>query len=186
MGESCPTASGYGYGLNWRKDCKGTIRVAHSGGLPGFGSEWRIFPEYGVGVVSFSNLTYGAPSFANAMALDTLIHIAGLKPRILPPSKILEQRKNQIVKIIQSWEESGLGIFAENFFLDLSKERWKANTEKMLKEAGAVVSLGEIKAENQLRGEFSLICEKKTIRVFFTLTPEAGALVQQLDVWLDQ
>lgn len=184
MGESCPTAAGYGYGLNWRKDCKGTVRVAHSGGLPGFGSEWRIFPEYGVGVVSFSNLTYGAPSFANAMALDTLIYMAGLKPRSLPPSKILEQRKNEISKSIQSWDETNLGIFAENFFLDLSKEKWKSNTEKIFKEAGAVTSVGEIKAENQLRGSFSIVCEKKKVEVFFTLTPEAGALVQELHVWV--
>lgn len=53
-GKVCPVAAGYGYGLGWRKDCNGIIRVAHSGGLPGFGSEWRIYPDYGFGVISFS------------------------------------------------------------------------------------------------------------------------------------
>jgi CubicO group peptidase (beta-lactamase class C family) len=185
-GERCPIAVGYSYGLGWRKDCKGIVRISHSGGLPGFGSEWRILPEYGVGVVSFANRTYGAPGMANAMALDTLIHIAGLKPRTLPPSKILDQRKNEIVKIIQSWNENSLGIFAENFFLDLSKERWKTNTEKIFSEAGAVVSVTEMKPENQLRGSFSIVCEKKKVNVFFTLTPEAGALVQELNVWIGE
>ena len=32
--------------------------VAHSGGLPGFGSVMRWLPEYGVGIIAFGNLTY--------------------------------------------------------------------------------------------------------------------------------
>lgn len=182
MGESCPTVVGYGYGLRWRKDCRGMVYVSHSGGLPGFGSEWRIYPEYGVGVVSFSNRTYGSPGTANAMALDTLIQIAGLKPRVLPSSEILNRRKNEIIKVLQSWDETQLDIFAENFFLDLSKEKWKANAAKIFREAGTIVSVSELKPENQLRGGFSITGEKKTIDVFFTLTPEAEALVQQLDI----
>ena len=182
MGESCPTVSGYGYGLGWRKDCEGTVRISHSGGLPGFGSEWRIYPEYGVGVISFSNRTYGAPSAANAIALDTLIKMAGLKPRSLPPSEILNQRKNEIAKILQSWDEQHTNIFAENFFLDLSKEKWNTKAKKIMTEAGNIVSVSQVVPENQLRGSFSMVGVKKTIDVFFTLTPEAGALVQQLDV----
>ncbi len=182
MGESCPVVVGYGYGLGWRKDCKGTVRVSHSGGLPGFGSEWRIYPEYGVGVVSFSNRTYGAPGAANAKALDTLIQIAGLKPRTVFASAILSQRKNEIVKALQSWDEAELNIFAENFFLDLSKEKWKANTDKIFEEAGRIKMVGDVKPENQLRGSFLIECEKKRVEVFFTLTPEAEALVQELSV----
>jgi CubicO group peptidase (beta-lactamase class C family) len=184
MGESCAVATGYGYGLSWRRDCKGTVRVAHSGGLPGFGSEWRFYPEYGVGVVSFSNRTYGSPGQANAVALDTLISMTGLKPRSLPPSAILNQRRDEIVKVIQAWRDSELSILAENFFLDLSKEKWKANTGKILKEAGAILSVGEVKPENQLRGSFTITGEKKNIDVFFTLTPEAEAKIQQLDLEL--
>jgi CubicO group peptidase (beta-lactamase class C family) len=66
MNESCPTAAGYCYGLGWRQDCNGVVRISHSGGLPGYGSEWRIYPEYNMGVVSFSNHTYGAPGLPNA------------------------------------------------------------------------------------------------------------------------
>ena len=183
-GEACPSVGGYGYGLNWRKDCTGTVRVAHSGGLPGFGSEWRIFPEYGLGVISFSNMTYGAPGLANAIALDTLIQLAGLKPRTLPPSEILQKRKQQIVETLASWSDNQLGIFAENFFMDLSLDRWKVNTKKLFDEAGAIQSIGELQSENQLRGSFTIVCEKKSVEVFFTLTPEADPFVQQLDVWI--
>lgn len=187
MGELCPVTTGYGYGLGWRRDCTGKVRIAHSGGLPGFGSEWKFYPEYGIGVVSFSNLTYGAPVRANTVALDTLIHLAGLKPRTLPPSEILKQRKEEIVKVLQSWaagSPQNPNILAENFFLDLSLEKSKENTAKLFSEAGAIKKIWEIEPENQLRGSFKIECEKKTIEVFFTLTPEAKPLVQQLELWI--
>jgi CubicO group peptidase (beta-lactamase class C family) len=183
-GERCPVAVGYGYGLGWRKDCKGVVRISHSGGLPGFGSEWRIYPEYGIGVVSFSNHTYGAPGQPNALALDTLISLAGLKPRVLPPSEILLKRKEEITKLLPSWNEAETKIFAVNFFLDESLERRKEATRKIFEEAGSIVSVKPISPENQLRGSFILEGAKKDVLVFFTLTPEKEALIQQLDVEL--
>lgn len=183
-GEPCPVAIGYGYGLGWRKDCKGTVRISHSGGLPGFGSEWRFYPEYGVGVVSFSNHTYGAPGMPNAIVLDTLIAIADLKPRVLPASAILQQRQQEIVKLLPAWSEDQVSIFAENFFLDESLERRKETTQKLFEEAGTIINSRALEPENQLRGSFILEGEKKNILIYFTLTPEREALIQQLDVEL--
>jgi hypothetical protein len=153
--------------------------------LPGFGSEWRIYPDYGVGVISFSNRTYGSPGQANAIALDTLIQIAGLKPRELSSVPLLEEMKNNIVKILPDWKEAGsLSIFAENFFLDESVELRKKHTQTLFQEAGAIKQVGRVHAENQLRGTFTIECDNKTVNVFFTLTPEARPLIQQLDVWI--
>jgi CubicO group peptidase (beta-lactamase class C family) len=183
-GELCAITTGYGYGLNWRKDCRGIVRVAHSGGLPGFGSEWRIYPDYGIGVVAFSNHTYGSPGLANAVALDTLIAIAGLKPRVLVPSQILNQRKEEIMKLLPEWKEEQTNIFAENFFPDESLERRREATRKIFEEAGAIKNVKALEPENQLRGSFVLEGEKKNIFIFFTLTPEKEALIQQLDIEL--
>lgn len=183
-GENCPVAIGYGYGLGWRKDCAGVVRISHSGGLPGFGSEWRIYPEYGVGIVSFSNHTYGSPGAANAVALDTLIAIAGLKPRALLPSNLLNQRKEEIIKLLPAWKEEDTTIFAENFFPDESLERRREATRKIFEEAGAIKNIKALEPQNQLRGSFVLEGEKKNILIFFTLTPEKEALIQQLDVEL--
>ena len=181
-GEPCPVAAGYGYGLNWRKDCSGKIRVAHSGGLPGFGSEWRMYPEYGIGVVSFSNHTYGAPGLPNAIAIDTLISIAGLKPRSLMPSEILNQRKDEIIKLLPAWKEEQINIFAENFFLDESLERRREASRKIFEETGTISTVRALEPENQLRGSFLMEGEKKNALIFFTLTPEKEALIQQLDI----
>lgn len=183
MGENCAVAVGYGYGLGWRKDCKGTVRISHSGGLPGFGSEWRFYPEYGIGVVSFSNHTYGAPA-ANAVVLDTIIHLAGLKPRTLPPSEILKKRQSEIVKLLPEWQEEGNAFFAENFFMDESVERRREATRKIWAELGEVVRVTELQPENQLRGSFMIEGEKKNAQLFFTLTPQREALIQQLDIEL--
>jgi CubicO group peptidase (beta-lactamase class C family) len=183
-GQLCPVAIGYGYGLGWRKDCNGLVRIAHSGGLPGFGSEWRIYPDYGIGVVSFSNHTYGAPGLPNAIALDTLISIAGLKPRVLLPSAILNQRKEEIMKLLPDWKDEHIHILAENIFPDESMESRRTATQKIFTEAGAINHVKPLEPENQLRGRFILEGEKKNIAVFFTLTPQKEALIQQLDIEL--
>jgi CubicO group peptidase (beta-lactamase class C family) len=186
-GEACPSVGAYGYGLGWQKNCKGLVRISHGGGLPGFGSDWRIYPDYNLGIVSFSNRTYGGTGFINSKVLDTLIYLANLKPRVLLASAILKERKEQIVKILPEWsDEKAFGIFAENFFLDQSVELRRKDSKKLFEEAGKVISVSELDPENQLRGSFVIRCEKKNINVFFTLTPEAKALVQELDVWTEQ
>ncbi|HSI76175.1 MAG TPA: serine hydrolase domain-containing protein [Lunatimonas sp.] len=179
-GADCPAVVAYGYGVSWQKDCRGIVRIAHSGGLPGFGSEWRIYPDFGVGIVSFSNRTYGAPSSINGIALDTLIAIADLKPRSLPTSKILEQRKSELAEVLTGWEEGKLGIFADNFFLDEPLEQRKTNAKRLFDEAGTIQEISELSPLNQLRGSFLLIGQKNNIRVFFTLNPQKDAFIQQV------
>jgi len=136
--------------------------------------------------VSFSNGTYGAPGLPNAVALDTLIYMAGLKPRTLPAIPLLESAKGKLMDVLNDWSKAEQsGLFAENFFLDESVEKRQRATQKLFNEAGAVKQVGIVQAENQLRGRFVIECETKNIQVFFTLTPEANPLVQQLDVWIE-
>ena len=47
---------------------------------------------------------------------------------------------------------------------------------------GKVVSVGELRAENALRGTFTLVGERGKIDVFFTLTPERVPKLQELDL----
>src|SRR5215211_1489188 len=64
-------AGGYAYGLGISSDCNFAHIVAHTGGLPGFGSLMRWLPEYGVGIIAFGNRTYtgwGGPS-SDALSL---------------------------------------------------------------------------------------------------------------------
>lgn len=182
-GRNCAVVSAYCYGLGWLRDCEGRVYIGHSGGLPGFGSQWRFLPEYGIGVVAFGNLTYAGFGNVNLQVLDTLIRWIGLKPRQLPASPILNQRKNELVKLFPGWKNAETsGIFAENFFPDNPIDSLRKIFSELYDKAGKIIHVKELIPENQLRGRFILQGEKTDIEVFFTLTPENPPLVQQLNV----
>jgi CubicO group peptidase (beta-lactamase class C family) len=173
----------YGYGLSWGRDSRGVVTVAHSGGLPGFGSQYRFAPDLGIGVIAFTNLRYGQVYGRTTRALDTLIEGAALPARPVVPAPILLTRQQQVVQLIQSWDENlGANITAENFFLDRSREDWITEARCKLARIGKVVSVGPIKAQNRLRGTFELVGEKGSAEVAFTLTPEHEPKVQMLDI----
>ncbi|REG81715.1 serine hydrolase domain-containing protein [Algoriphagus antarcticus] len=178
----CAIMSGYGFGLGIYQNCNGTKWVSHGGALPGFGSNYRFYPEYGVGIMAFCNLTYTTPW--PLAKIEALLYEKGvMEPRKLPVSDILEKRKNQLVMLIQTGnkylEES---ILAENFFLDRSKEHRFAEYKAILEQAGEIKNVSPLKPENQLRGSFQLEGENGDVEIFFTLTPEKDPKVQQLDV----
>lgn len=182
-GRVCPTASAYCYGLNWLRDCDGRVFVGHSGGLPGFGSNWRIMPDYGIGIVSFANRTYAPMAAINLQVLDTLIRIAQLQPRQLPASEILEKRKNELVRLLPEWNGAQQsGIFAENFFPDYPIDTLKKYARDLYAKAGKIISVKEMKAENQLRGSFIIEGERTNIEISFTLCPENPPLIQEYHI----
>ena len=182
-GKICAVTTAYCYGLGWMKDCDGKVYIAHSGGLPGFGSQWRIMPDYGIGVVAFANRTYAPMGFVNLKVLDTLIKIAGLKPMQLPSSKILEQRKNELIKILPDWNNAEQsGIFAENFFPDYPIDTLKKYAKDLYAKAGKIISIKEVKPDNQLRGSFIIEGEKTSIEIYFTLSPENPPLIQEYHI----
>lgn len=181
-GQLCPEVTGYGYGLRWGQNCKGQVGIGHTGGLPGFGSQWRILTDYGVGIISYANLTYAGMGAVNAIVLDTLVGIGKLSPRQLPVSPILAQRKAELVKLLPDWTKAEQsGIFAENFFPDKSVAIRRKVVQDLYAKVGKIERVGELIPENQLRGHFLLEGSTANIDVFFTLTPENPALIQQLD-----
>ncbi|WP_031527990.1 serine hydrolase domain-containing protein [Dyadobacter crusticola] len=181
-GRACAMTSGYGYGLRWSKDCTGRTGIGHTGGLPGFGSQWQILPDYGIGIIAYANRTYAGMANINTAVLDTIITLAGLKPLPLPVSEILKQRKQQLTSMLPSWKNAEQsGIFAENFFPDRSLGHRKKELDQLLERAGRINGSTEMIADNNLRGSFLLKCENGDVRVFFTLSPENPALIQQLD-----
>ena len=179
-GRACAMASAYGYGLRWERDCQDRTYVGHSGGLPGFGSQWRILPEFGIGIISFANLTYAGTGNVNLQVLDTIIALAELKARVVPPSAILNQRKSELVKLLSEWKNAEKsGIFAENFFADYIIDSLRKEASNIFKRIGSIKSIGEMTAVNQLRGSFVLMGENAEAEVWFTLTPENPPLIQE-------
>lgn len=182
-GRTCPTASAYGYGLRIARDCDNKMMVGHTGGLPGFGSNWNTLPDYGIGVILFANVTYAPTAAVNLRVMDTLVKLAGLQPAQLKPSPILTQRKKELVQLLPNFtgaEQSG--IFADNFFLDYNTASLQAEATAIFEKAGKIISVGEMVPENQLRGYCILQCESGKVSISFTLTPENPALIQEYHI----
>lgn len=186
-GRKCPLVSAYGYGLRWTKDCSGITTVGHSGGLPGFGTEWRMLPEYGIGIITFINQTYAPAGSLNIRAVDTLIRLAGLSPEPVSVSAILQKRKEELIRFLPDWKNAEQSeLFAENFFLDNFIDTLRKESRELFTKAGKIREVGEMVALNNLRGTFLLKGEKAAIEIYFTLTPENPARIQQLRMRLKQ
>jgi len=99
-------------------------------------------------------------------------------------------RRDQLVALLKDWSQSQRNnaleerVLAENFYLDRSNEQWQEEANKIIAGIGTVVKVGEMTAENQLRGKFIVSGDKGTVEIFFTLTPEHTPRIQQLDLAL--
>ncbi|WP_088340062.1 serine hydrolase domain-containing protein [Robiginitalea sediminis] len=180
--EPCAVLSGYGYGLGSTTFCNGVRQVSHGGALPGFGSNYVFFPEYGVGLMAFGNLTYTSPWPLRSL-YQLLFDKLELQPRELPVSDILETRTRQVAEWVRTGDETlEAELMAENFFMDHSREIRRAEIQDILEQAGEIASVEPIDPQNQLRGRFEMVAANGKISVFYTLTPEKDPKVQQLDV----
>ncbi len=172
----------YGYGLRWVKSLEGLVFVGHSGGLPGFGSNWTFLPEYGIGVIFLANKTYTPAEPLNREVLTALVNKGKLKPRTFSPPSILEERQNELLKALKNWENiEESKTFAPNFFLDNPLPLLKKETEQLFEKMGSILSTEELKTESQLRGSFILNCKKGKLKILLELTPENPPRIQKYD-----
>ncbi len=180
-GDTYPQAVGYGFGLRWAMDRHRVVNVGHSGGLPGFGSNFVFYPEHGFAVISFANVTYAGTSATNAKVAALLLEKARLPARQLPISPILATRTREIAELIRTWDDAlAARIVAENFFPDRPLAAWQKLSRETFAKLGAIRTVGEIVPENQLRGTFPIHGEHGRIDVYFTLTPEREPRLQEL------
>lgn len=185
-GDPCASISGYGYGLVISKDCKWIKRVRHGGALPGFGSNYIFYPDYGVGIMAFGNLTYTGP-LPSKQIEKLLFETVQLKPRQLQVSDILAKRQEQVLKLIQTWDSNlEEEIVAENLYLDESREKRIEHVQELFEKAGKIREVDKIEPWNQLRGTFKIHAENGVIEVYFALNPEKNSRVQDLYITFEQ
>jgi CubicO group peptidase (beta-lactamase class C family) len=177
-------AGGYGYGLRVSQSCAFDHIVAHSGGLPGYGSLMQWLPEYGVGIVAFGNVTYTGWGNVVSTAFDLLAKTGGLQPRAPQPSPELVEARNAVSSLIGQWEDAQAEqLAAMNLFLDRSKERRRKEIEALRAKVGQCAAPGSFDVvENWLRGQWTMKCERGDLRVSITLAPTIPPRVQHLEV----
>ncbi len=177
-GKKLATAGAYTYGLRWMMDAEHKKNIGHSGGLPGFGSNWQFLPDYGIGVILFANVTYAPTTLINTIVIDSIVHMANLKPREKSVSPILFKRQQELSKLIVQWKNIP-AIFAENFFDDYPIDMLKKESASIFAQVGSIKKVNSMIAENQLRGFCIIECEKGNVKMEFTLSPENPALIQE-------
>jgi CubicO group peptidase (beta-lactamase class C family) len=175
------TAGGYGYGLRVTQTCSLRHIVGHGGGLPGFGSLMQWLPEHGVGLIAFGNLTYTGWSRAFTGAFELLQKTRGLEARVAQPSAALVEARDAVSRLIMQWDDQTADrIAAVNLYMDQSKERRRAAIESLRSTVGICSTLPTNFdfAENALRGQWTMACERGRLRVAITLAPTMPPRVQ--------
>lgn len=177
-------AGGYGYGLRVSQTCDFNHIVAHSGGLPGFGSQMRWLPEYGVGLIAMGNRTYTGWSGVFTQALELLRKTGGLQPRQAVPSPALVGARDEVSRLVMDWDDALADrIAAGNLFVDQSKDRRRREIAELRAKVGACRATDRFTfVENALRGTWTLNCERGDLDVAVTLAPTMPPTVQFLQV----
>ena len=176
------SSGGYAFGLASTQTCRFAQVVSHSGGLPGYGSQMRWLPEYGVGVVALANGTYAGPGRAVNEALEALARTGALHPRVPQPGPDLLKAKAAVDDLIGEWSDASLQkIAAMNLLLDRSLERRRKEFESLREKHGACRAESPIEAENALRGQWTLACERGRIKLEITLAPTLPPSIQYLE-----
>ncbi|MEY4848633.1 MAG: Penicillin-binding protein [Pseudomonadota bacterium] len=184
QGEPELNAGGYGYGLRVSQSCRFAHVVAHSGGLPGFGSQMRWLPEYGVGLIAFGNRTYTGWGKPFDDALELLAATGALQPRIVEPAPALVRARHGVSALLERWDDGqSRELAAMNLFLDRSLERRRGEFLRLREELGACREQpGYVSIENALRGEWRYDCERGAVLATVTLAPTRPALIQHLEL----
>jgi CubicO group peptidase (beta-lactamase class C family) len=177
-------AGGYGYGLGISQTCEFGHVVAHSGGLPGFGSQMRWLPEYGVGLIAMGNRTYTGWGSVFTQALELLRKAGALTPRMADPSPALVKAREDVSRLVMAWDDALADrVAAVNLFLDRSKERRRREIGELRAKVGACKPPNRFTfVENALRGTWTMNCERGDLGISITLAPTMPPTVQFLDV----
>ena len=179
-GDTVLRAGGYGFGLRVSQSCAIRHIVAHSGGLPGYGSLMQWYPEHGVGFIAMGSMTYTGWSGVVEQSTAALARTGALQPRTPQPSPALLDAREKVTRLVQRWDDALADeIAADNLFLDQSKERRRRAIDELHAAVGACTADRDgFVAENALRGQWTLTCERGQAQVAITLAPTMPPKVQ--------
>jgi hypothetical protein len=91
-----------------------------------------------------------------------------------------------VTALLNQWSDAGMdALAADNLLLDRSRDQRRGDFARLRELAGACRVEGDIVAENWLRGRFDLACQRRPLRVTFTLSPTVPPRVQYLAITED-
>src|SRR5262245_7991748 len=178
------SSGGYAFGLRVSQSCAFDHIVAHSGGLPGFGSIMQWLPDYNVGIIAFGNLTYTGWGRVTSAAFEALAKSGGLQMRMPEPSASLVAMRDKVSRLVDRWDDAlADDVAAENLFMDASKDRRRAEIERVRGSLGVCTPPTSFDfVQNALRGGWTMTCERGKVLMIATLAPTMPPKVQSLRV----
>ncbi len=177
------TSDGYGYGLACGIDSILGYSVCHGGGLPGFGTFYKVLPDCNVGLVALGNITYSSISLKVNEALVALHESGGLVARIIPTSQALLDVQKGVTDVYETWSDDDItALSTSTFFQDMALERRRKQVQDLRASFGKCKSVTPFVAENNLRGRWTLQCQRGNIEAYVTLAPTVPARMQTLQL----
>ncbi len=182
---------GYGFGLSCGVDSLLGYSVAHGGGLPGYGTFYRLLPDRNIGLVAFANLTYTAPAPVMNRAFSLLFKTGGAPVRVLPPSEALLAAQKTITRLYEQWDDALITEQATNSFFmyqpafkDEPLEQRREQFAALRKSFGKCLSTTPVEPEDALRGRWTMRCRRGRIEVFVTMASYAPPRIQFMQLTL--
>jgi CubicO group peptidase (beta-lactamase class C family) len=171
----------YGYGLTSGIDSLLGYTVTHGGGLPGYGTFYRLLPDCGIGIVAFTNLTYNSPAPRINEAFYALQKTGGIVPRALPTAPALTETQTAITRWYESWDDADASArTTDSFWMDLALEKRRQQFADLRQSFGKCSSVTPLEPENALRGRWLMKCRSGNIDVFVTLSPTVPSKIMYL------
>ena len=172
-GPARTVAFGYGIGLGIRLDPRLGYVVAHSGGVPGYGSHMRWLPDRGVGLVGLSNVTYGDMAGACADGLDALADTEVLPgPRTTSASSALTAAAERAIALANDWRDAEAeDLFADNVALDDDLAARAAEASATVERHGPL-TLGSIEADTPASAD--VVAADGLVRIELALNHEGA------------
>lgn len=179
-GRKSPT--GYGFGLNLRDDADLGMVIAHSGGLPGYGTNMRWLKGRGIAAIALANTTY-APMGALTLEMLAELHREQLLPnqtREVAPE--FEQAAHRLVALINDWsDEAAAALFSDNVALDDPFDRRAAAAARLLEHHGPL-NIMSIRASRSGHGTVWVKGTESPFPIGIEISPLPGGARVQLYV----
>jgi CubicO group peptidase (beta-lactamase class C family)/GNAT superfamily N-acetyltransferase len=173
-----PMVTGYGMGLFVVHDPVLGRVVAHSGGLPGFGSQMRWLPDRGVGVVVLANARYAPGRVLAAQLLRVIGDRGGLPAHVEPAQPALDDLAHRLGALLADWShERALALFSDNVGLDEDLDRRQAAAARVMERIGRA----RVESVTVLNGgefDMTLVGERGRAKVEASLAPLLPARIQ--------
>ena len=140
-------------------------------------------PEHGVGLISMGNVTYAGWGGLFNDTLTALHRTGALQKRVAKPSPVLLAMQRDVTQLVTKWDDAlARKIAADNLFMDEPAERRQKRYAELVQKHGACRAAEPITAENALRGDWKVPCERGWLNMGITLAPTTAPLVQSLFV----